>query len=191
MRTSMSAARPTRRAMVRGVAWSVPVLAVAVNAPAFAASGKARLTSVNTPVKWGNGNEPKHISWDVMLTNGSALAIAQVELTFTYRRANLDPYAGLLFVIRNFAPSANLTPWGTPTVSTTGGTAVVTNTGAIPAGGLINIHTDFSGNDNSTGDVKVDALITYVGGTTSTDAIGITSVVQGTGGGEPAPHSGH
>ena len=192
MSTALSDVRPTRRSIVRGAAWSVPVVAVAATAPAFAASlAKAGLTSLGTPVKWGNGTDPKHISWDVALTNSSALAISNVTLTFAYRRANLDPYEGLTFVIRNIAPSANTTAWTAPVVSTGGGTATSSNSGAIPPGGVITIHTDFSGNDNSTGDVKVDAVITYVGGTTSTASIGIVSVIQATGSGEPLPHRNH
>jgi len=191
MSTTMSAARPTRRTLVRGAAWSVPVVAIAATAPAFAASVSARLSSDNTPLKWGNGNDPKHISWDLTLTNPSSLAIVSVTLTFTYRRANLDPYAGLVFEIYNISPSSNTTAWGTPVVSTTGGTATVTNGGTIPSGGAITIHTDFSGNDNSTGDVRVEAVITYAGGTTSTAQIPLTSVIQATGSGEPFPHNGH
>ena len=184
-------ARPTRRTLVRSAAWSVPVVAIAATAPAFAASTNARLASANTPVKWGTGNDPKHISWDLTLTNASTLSIVSVTLTFTYRRANLDPYAGLTFAIYNIAPSANTTAWGTPTISTTGGTATVTNNGTIPGGQLITIHTDFSGNDNSTGDVRVDAVITYAGGTTSTAQVPLVSVVQATGSGEPSPHDQH
>ena len=187
----MSAARPTRRAVVRSAAWSVPVVAIAATAPAFAASSPARMSFTDTPVKWGTGNAPKHVSWDVVLTNGVTRTITSVALTFTYRRANLDPYQGLSFEIYNIDPTLTPSPWSAPTVSTNGGTASSSSTQSIAPGGSITIHTDFSGSDNSTGDVKVDALITYSDGSTGTASIPVTGVTQSQGSTEPLPHSLH
>ena len=192
MSTSMSAARPTRRAIVHGMAWSVPVVAVTASVPAFAASLGARLTYVDPPVKWGGQGDPKHVSWDLVLTNGLRV-IDSVVMTFTYRRANGDAYAGVNFEIYNFTLSANMTPWTSIAVTNGGQVATATNEGNIPAGGVINIHTDFSGSDNSIGTVNASAVITYTTGAPETVSTGFVSFGQAPGGGnsEPAPHNTH
>ena len=177
---------------MRGAAWSVPVVAVAVSAPAFAASTGSKLTWVYAPVKWGGQGGPFRVSWDLVLTNGSRV-IDKVVFTFTYYRANGSAYAGLTFVIYNFSPSAPTTTWTSIAVTNGGQVATATNEDDVPAGGVLNIHTDFSGSDNSVGDVEVSAAITYKTGGPETISTGLVSFGQAPGGGnsEPFPHDGH
>ena len=187
----MSEVTSTRRTIVRSAAWSVPVVAVAVAAPAFAASTGSKLTWVDPPVKWGGGGDPFHVSWDLVLTNGSRV-IDKVVFTFTYYRANGTAYAGLTFVIYNFSPSAHTTAWTPIAVTNAGQTATATNEGDVVAGGVLNIHTDFIGSDNSIGKVSLSAAITYTTGSPETLNTGLVSFGQAGGGnGEPFPPDGH
>lgn len=192
MSTAMPLRRPTRRTLVRGAAWSVPIVAVAATAPAFAASTGARLTWVTDPVKWGGQGDKKHVSWDLVLTNGTRV-IERVVFTFTYYRANDAAYAGETFVIYNFAPTANATAWTGVTITNAGQVATATNEGDVASGGVVNIHTDFSGDDNSIGSVSVSATITYKTGAPETLTVTTVPFGQAPGGGnsEPFPHSQH
>jgi hypothetical protein len=190
--TSVATARPTRRAIVRGAAWSVPVVAIATTAPAFAVSTSSSLTWVNAPVKWGGQGDKKHVSWDLVLTNGTRV-IDRVVFTFTYYRANNTAYAGEAFSIYNFAPTANTTAWTGVTVTNAGQVVTAANAGDVAAYGVVNIHTDFSGDDNSVGSITVSAEITYKTGSPETLTLTKVPFGQAPGGGnsEPSPHDQH
>jgi len=172
---SNTLARPTRRTLVRGAAWSVPVVSIAAAAPAFAASGTSSLTG-GAAVKWGNG-PTKHVSWDLTLTNG-AVAIDTVSITFTY-----TPNGGGIFTsftIFGYAPLDNT--WAFPPIPV-GGTSTVTATHSaeIAANSTTRIHTDFAGDDNSAGTVSATATIKYVGSSTTVQ-VPLGAVAWGPGG---------
>jgi hypothetical protein len=155
-------ARPTRRTLVRGAAWSVPVVSIAAAAPAFAASGTSSLTAGGAAVKWGTG-PVKHVSWDLILTNG-AVAIDTVSITFTYTPNGGGTFTS--FTIHGYAPADNT--WAFPPIPVDG-TATVTATHAddIAANSTTRIHTDFAGSDNSAGTVSATATVKYVGSSTT------------------------
>src|SRR5688500_2682096 len=100
---TVTSARPTRRTLVRGAAWSVPVVSLAAAAPAFAASGTTSLTSNGGAVKWGTG-PTKHVSWDLTLING-AVAIDTVSITFTYTPNGGGKFTS--FAVFGYAPTDN------------------------------------------------------------------------------------
>ena len=173
MSRSVSEARPTRRAMVRGAAWSIPVVAVAAAAPAFAVStASSGFTAVaGTAEKWSNGNE-KHVSWDVTLTNGP-VAIDEVTITFTYAPTSTGPFTA--FEIYGYAATTGPRDptWTYPTITVPTSTLTATHVNDIAANTVYNLHTDFAGGDNAAGSVQATALIKYVGSpTTVTQSVG-------------------
>ena len=169
MTASMSAARPTRRAMVRGAAWSVPVVAIAATAPAFAASLAASTMTATTPDKWGNAGY-FHVSWDLSLKNGP-VAIQSLSLTFTYVPNGGGTFE--TFLIYGYNPSDN--SW-VPSAATTVAPYTVSAThGSIAANAVANIHVDFAGAENSSGAVSAVATILYVNGATSSPTVGPVS----------------
>lgn len=162
MSTSMSAG-PTRRTVVRGAAWSVPVVAVAAVAPAFAVStASSGFTGVaGTAEKWSNGNV-KHVSWDLTLTNGP-VAIDEVRITFTYAPTSTGPFTA--FEIYGYAATTGPrdTTWTFPAITVATSTLTATHLNDIPANTVYNLHTDFAGGDNAAGTVRATAVIKYVG----------------------------
>ena len=149
--------RPSRRAIVRGAAWSVPVVSLAVAAPAFAASGATSTLTCGQAVKWSD-SKTKHVSWDLFLANGP-VPIKTISIEFTYTPNSGGPFT--TFEIYGFSTTGPRdTTWVKSVVS--GGKATATHLG-IPAGSTTNIHTDFAGGDNSNGTVQATATITYVG----------------------------
>lgn len=76
-------ASPSRRSVVRGAAWSVPVIAVAANAPAFAASPCQNKTAL-LPVTWGSTST-------VTSRSGSATNGTTVSVTAAYTQSGLTP----------------------------------------------------------------------------------------------------
>lgn len=153
--------RPSRRAIVRGAAWSVPVVSLAVAAPAFAASGAtSTLSSGGQAVKWSD-SKTKHVSWDLVLTNGP-VPIDTITITFSYAPNSTGPFTS--FEIYGYAPSAPRdTSWTSPPITVATSTITATHLADIAAGSTTNIHTDFAGGDNAAGTVKATATITYVG----------------------------
>ena len=168
--TDAPAMRASRRAVVRGAAWSVPVVAIAATAPAYAASGATSTLSGGAAVKWSNGNE-KHVSWDLFLTNGP-VPIDTVAITFTYTPTSTGPFTS--FEIYGYSASGPRdTSWTSPPITTATSTLTATHQNDIPASSTTNIHTDFAGGDNAAGTVEATAVITYVGTTfTSTQTVG-------------------
>ena len=165
MSTAVSA-RPTRRTLVRGAAWSIPVVALAATAPAFAAStATTGFTGVvGTAEKWSNGNE-KHVSWDLQFTNGP-VAIDELRITFTYAPTSTGPFTS--FEIYGYAAttgSRDLT-WTYPAITAPTSTLTATHLADIPANTTYRLHTDFAGGDNAAGTVQATAQIKYVGSTT-------------------------
>ena len=165
MSTAMSA-RPTRRTLVRSAAWSVPVVALAATAPAFAAStATTGFTGVvGTAEKWSNGNE-KHVSWDLQFTNGP-VAIDELRITFTYAPTSTGPFTS--FEIYGYAATSgprDLT-WTYPAITTPTSTLTATHLPDIAANTTYRLHTDFAGGDNAAGTVQATAQIKYVGSTT-------------------------
>lgn len=165
---TITTARPTRRSLVRGAAWSLPVVSIAAAAPAFAASAANTTFGAvaGTAVKWGNGNE-KHVSWDLLLTNG-AVAIQSVSIAFTYFPTSGGGFE--VFTIYGYAATTgprDIT-WTIPSIAGEVTTATSTH-GPIAANSTTRIHTDFAGDDNAAGTVSAVATITYVGvpGTTT------------------------
>lgn len=76
-------ASPSRRTVVRGAAWSVPVIAVATSAPAFATSPCANKTAL-LPVTWSGTSTTT--SQTGTTTNGTT-----VSVTAAYTRSGLTP----------------------------------------------------------------------------------------------------
>lgn len=90
-----SVTRPTRRTLVKGAAWSVPVVAMAGAAPAFAASGNPPTVAVGGACKLpGNscGNVfVKGYVFDVTITNVSDKPIyIYNNITFTENNPDID-----------------------------------------------------------------------------------------------------
>lgn len=163
--------RTSRRTVVRTAAWSVPVVAVAAAAPAFAASGASSTLVGGAAVKWSNGNE-KHVSWDLTLTNGP-VAIDTITITFTYVPTSGGPFTS--FEVYGYAATTGPrdTTWTSPPIVTPTATITATHLNDIPASTTTNIHTDFAGGDNAAGTVTATAVITYVGSaTTETKTLG-------------------
>lgn len=140
---------PSRRQVVRAGAWSVPVVAASVAAPAFATSNKADLTkstAVDPGVKAGNGN-------------GSSI-------TITVTPSNIDGNAdttGLRVEISNISglKAANLQTGPTgynTTAPTVSGTTITFYANAQLAGGATGTSVTFTiqvGNSgNSTATVR-------------------------------------
>lgn len=166
MSTAMSA-RPTRRTLVRSVAWSVPVVALAATAPAFAASTASSSLTAGKADKWGNG-QVKHVSWDVTLVNGP-IEIDKVVITFQYVPQGGGTFS--TFTMGGYSPTD--TTW-TYVVNTSVSpyTVTATHEDNIPANASRSLHVDFAGQDASSGDVTANATITYVGGTSEPKQIG-------------------
>lgn len=146
---------------MRGAAWSVPVVAVAATAPAFAASMARTTITPAQPVKWSNSNE-KHVSWDIKLENGP-VAIQTISITFTYVPKSGGPFD--FFEIYGYPPTPtprDLT-WTNQGVVTPATGQVTTSHGTIAAGATYLLHTDFAGGDNAAGNVTAQFTITYAG----------------------------
>lgn len=161
MSSSVPALGPTRRTIVRGAAWSLPVVAVAATAPAFAASTARTTITPAQPVKWSNGNE-KHVSWDIAFANGP-VAIDTVTITFTYAPTSAGPFTS--FEIYGYPPTP--TPrdlaWTYPPITSPTSVLTVTHVADIAGGATYLLHTDFAGGDNAAGKVTAQFDITYVG----------------------------
>ena len=175
MSTAVSA-RPTRRTLVRGAAWSVPVVALAATAPAFAAStASTGFTGVpGTAEKWGSGQD-KHVSWDLTIANGP-VAIDEISILFTYTPKNSGAFKVL--EIYGYATGTPTPPsrdlgWTYPPIPQTTGVYSITAThlADIPANTTYLLHTDFSGGDNAAGTVEALATIKYVGSTATVTKI--------------------
>jgi len=74
---------PSRRSVVRGAAWSVPVVAVAATAPAFAASPCANRTAL-LPVSWSS-------TYSTTRQTGSIAGTPVVNVTAGYTSTTLGP----------------------------------------------------------------------------------------------------
>lgn len=190
----MSVAIPTRRTIVRGAVWSVPVVAIAATAPAFAASANATGASASTALKWsGQTDTLKHVSWDLSISTGTR-ALSSVSVAFTYT-PNGGGGAGTFTVLEMWTFSPTLGRQWTVTGIPAGGSNSATATspaGTFAANTTHSIHTDFGGTDNSTGTLTASITVTYVGGGTSTLPLLTQGWSQASpGNAEPAPHSSH
>lgn len=160
---------PSRRSFVRAAAWTVPVVAIAAAAPAYALTTQATLGSASLASRYSL-NSRRHIAWDLTLTNG-ALAIKSISITLTYVPTTGNFNFEALEVFNYVQPSViRDTGWVSTPVP---GQAKVTTVHAatlIPARSTTLIHTDFTGSDNSTGTgtIGVSATIVYADNTTST-----------------------
>ena len=163
MSTSLGTTRPSRRTVVRGVAWSAPVVALAATAPAFAASTSSTgFTGVaGTAEKWSNGSE-KHVSWDLLFTNGP-VAIDEIRITFTYVPTSGGPFDSFEIYGYSATTGARDTSWTYPAITTPTATLTATHANDIPANETYRLHTDFAGGDNAAGTVQATAEIKYVG----------------------------
>ena len=169
--SSSQTAQLTRRGVVRGVAWSVPVVAVAATAPAFAASRRRTIITPGAPTKWGTGNE-KHVQWDMLIDNGP-VAIQSISITFTYAPTSAGPFTQ--FEIYGYPPSPTPRDYLWTYLPITAPTTTLTVThGTIAANTTYNLHTDFGGGDNAAGTVQADFVIVYAqgAGTDSSQAFG-------------------
>lgn len=193
MSASISAVRPTRRTIVRGAAWSVPVVAIAATAPAFAASLNTSGASASPALKWGPGSN-KHVSWDLSIATGGQ-ALSSVTIVFAYA-PNGGGGAGTFTTldIYSFLPAVD-TGWDVTGIPAGGSTNTATATHdktVIPANTTTTIHTDFSGSDNSSGALSATITVTYVGGGTETlPALSTPWSQASPGNTEPAPHDAH
>lgn len=177
-------ARPTRRTLVRGAAWSVPVVSIAAAAPAFATSGTTGLTG-GAAVKWGkDANDLWHVSWDLTLTNGLK-RIDTVSITFKYIPTSGRSFD--TFDIRGFNPTD--TGWlhvVNPVTVAGEYTVTATHSADIVPSAENHIHVDFAGlQNNSAGTVSAVATITYDDSTTATVTIPSLSWTAG------SQHTGH
>lgn len=181
---TVTTARPTRRTLVRGAAWSVPVVSIAAAAPAFASSlTPSSGFSGDSPVKWGSGGPTKHVSWDLTLTVGP-VAIETIEIKFTYVPNGGGSFTA--FQIYGFSPATDNT-WSFPPLPGGGSPTVTASHGGYAAGNTpVVIHTDFAGADASGGKVTAVATIKYVGvpGT-------VTKTLADVPWGQGDPHVGH
>ena len=191
MSTSLSAARPSRRAIVRGAAWSVPVIAVAAAAPAFATSGEGKASGLaNTAVKWGSGSGPgalNHVSWDIQLSNGGKV-IDSTTVKFTYIPTSGAGRGFDAATILGFDPT-NTANWDkTGITNPVAGQYVISasNTDDHAAFSSYSVHVDFYGTaNNSAGTVEAVVTFTYKDTTTSTVTIPQVSWKPG------SQHAGH
>ena len=195
MSAAVSIARPTRRTIVLGAAWSIPVVAIAATAPAFAASANATGASAGSALKWsGQTDSLKHVSWDLSISTGTR-ALSSVSVAFTYAPKG-GGGAGTFTVLEmwTFAPTLGQ-QWTVTGIPSTGGSNSATATspaGTFAANTMHSIHTDFGGTDNSTGTLTASITVTYVGGGTSTLPLLTETWSQASPGNqEPAPHSSH
>lgn len=196
MSTSMSA-RPTRRTVVRGAAWSVPVVAVAAVAPAYAASQNAFVSSTaDTAYKWSEGDSkdaPKHVSWDFTLRTGGR-EVSQVSVAFTYA-PNGGGGSGTFTALDIYIHSPlveTVSAWNITGVPPASNSATATRAGILATNTTYSIHTDFMGSDNSTGTLTATITVTYVGGGSQTLPTLTEQWKQASPGNtEPAPHSSH
>ena len=193
MSTSLAAVRPTRRTIIRGAAWSVPVVSIAAVAPAFAASVDASGASASPALKWGPGSN-KHVSWDLTLTT-CGRAVSSVVIEFAYApNGGGDAGTFSALEIYTFSPGVD-NGWvvsGIPAGGLTNTATATHGQSIIPANTTSTIHTDFSGSDNSIGALAATITVTYVGGGTQTLQTLSTPWSQANPGNtEPAPHSAH
>lgn len=184
--TDAPALRTSRRALVRSAAWSVPVVAVVATAPAYAASGTARLVpDPGTAVKWGkDAKDLWHISWDLTLTTG-AKRVRTVTIVFTYIPTSGRSFD--TFEARGFNPvdlgwKHTIEPVSVP------GRYMVSAIHAAEIAALTThqLHVDFAGlANNSAGTVEAGATITYTDSTSDTVTISPVSWSPG------SQHTGH
>ena len=163
--------RTSRRAVVRTAAWSVPVVAVAAAAPAFAASGASSVLTGGAADKWGPGGKTKHVSWDLSLVNG-LVAIDKIVIVFSYVPNGGGSFD--TFTMAGFFPQDAGWTWVVNT-NVSPYTVTATHEADIAAGTTSGIHVDFYGQDASSGAVSASATITYVNGTSVTTPIGPVS----------------
>lgn len=186
---------PTRRTLVRGAAWSVPVIAISAAAPAFAASTDATSAAASGALKWSSPTDDlKHVSWDFAISIGTR-AVSSVSVAFTYAPnggGGTGTFTNLEMYI--FSPVGG-TQWTVTGIPATGGTNTATATsptGTLAANSTYTIHTDFGGSDNSTGTVTALITVTYVGGGSATLPLLTQPWTQASPGKqEPAPHDSH
>ncbi len=115
----------TRRTVVRGAAWSVPVLAVAATAPAYAASPCPATTLVWSTL--GNGNVFSSTTVGAVTVT---LTLSGVTNANNNRTISTNPTGGLNSVLRFYSGSANgssQTATFTFTRTSTGAPVNVTN----------------------------------------------------------------
>lgn len=125
-----SSVQPTRRSVLKGAAWTAPVIVVATATPALAATGAANLSvAVQSATSAGN---PRVLTVQSLITNTGSLASTAltVRLTVALNNANqaLVPTASA----QGYTP-ALVTGVGTPTVSPTSYTFDFTATDQIAA----------------------------------------------------------
>ncbi len=169
-------ARPTRRTLVRGAAWSVPVVSLAAMAPAFAASGGTSSLAGASADKWSDG-PIKHVSWDLTLTNGP-VAIQSISILYTYVQNGGGAFNFTAFEVYGYLPRDN--SWVFAPIPSGGAASVVASHGTIAANSTTRIHSDVLGTDNSSGNVSATATIQYVG-STSTVQVSVGPVGWGSG----------
>jgi len=155
-------------------------------APAFAASTSARVIG-GVAVKWG-GQGPKHVEWDLQLI--TVAAVKSITIAFTYYPNGGGGGATFTALkVYTFSPAVD-TNWSVPTIPPGGSNSATVSygppNGPIPANTTTDIHTDFTGTDNSTGTVTALATVTYVSGTTETLPI----ITAQWGQGNPHTHAG-
>lgn len=179
---------------MHGAVWSVPVVAIAATAPAFAASANATGASAGAALKWSSQTDSlKHVSWDLSISTGTR-ALSSVSVAFTYT-PNGGGGTGTFTVLEMWTYSPTLgQQWdvtGIPPAGSNSATAT-SPTGTFAANTTHSIHTDFGGTDNSTGTLTASITVTYVGGGTSTLPLLTQAWSQASPGNkEPAPHSAH
>lgn len=104
-----SVTRPTRRTLVKGAAWSVPVIAVAGAAPAFAASGSVTLTQTGACKSPGNSCKsfPKGYKFTFNAVNTWPCEVTITSATISVTSGEAP---GTLTVVTPFTVPAGTTP---------------------------------------------------------------------------------
>ena len=190
---SDSLTRPTRRTLVLSAAWSVPVVSIAAAVPAFAASTNASGASGSAALKWSGDDGFKHVSWDLSLRSGTR-ALSSVVIAFTYAPnggggsgtfTGLDIYTFLPAVDNGWVVTGIPANGSNTATATHNQTVILANTTSL-------IHTDFKGQDNSSGTVGATVTVTYVdGGSENLPALSVAWAQAAPGNQEPAPHNSH
>jgi hypothetical protein len=136
---------PTRRTVLRTVAWTAPAVSIAVAAPAFAMSLielKGVVTS--TGIRKYSDKSVKHVEWKLDFTNTGNADLVNPSFDFSF--ADNSGSSATSFTISS--------PTGSWSITSQAG-LIATYDGTIAVGGKVSITVDFVGANNASGTVGV------------------------------------
>jgi hypothetical protein len=166
----------SRRTALRGAAWSASAVTVVVATPNIAAAtpGTAiepsTTVTAGTPIKY-SVQDAKFVAWDIAVTC-SNMDLKGLVLLFSYNQTGGGGAATLDKVkVHNFPAAAT---WSASvTKPSMVATAAATYGGIVARGTTADIHVQFEGSDNSSGQVSVTVM--------AEDSTGAQVVVGSTG----------